>query len=426
MSTILTKAATKQGYSNEKIAFMINITAVSCCCISPFSSWMPVLKSALSVSGVKETIIYQTIPYNYSASLGILIVIFIGLFRPKAFNSIPNPNGQTIKSTKHTIEKGEKNYFEMIAFFIIISFLIGSLISMTFIYPCSNAVIKSATISIMIALLLFLWTKSINYSQIKYSVRTALKSTWDLGRLLFLIWLLTNICNNILGLANNITIYTNNTIFPIIIIPTAVFALSGIFAFSTGSAYGTFGLFIPLAAQFTNNANSTIQTIAIAAAISGSLMAASSFASDTLGLTAKNTQSDKEYLQFAQLPYSILIYTLGILSFFVSGISVQYGKIFTIIVPIIISVCIGIGYLILGAPLYLQIETTISATLIPYIAASVCNYKFSILPYPPLKYTYHSIYIMIEKYIQQRIKLFLHEIISFITQSYPLKIPGLS
>lgn len=421
MGTIFTESTIKQGFSKEKIAFMINITAVSCCCISPFSSWMPVLKSALSVSGVNETVIYQTLPYNYSALFGIFIVIFIGLFRPRAFNSIPNSSRQA----KSIMEKEKKNYFEMIVFFVIISILIVSLILMIFIFPCSNAVIKSSMISIVIALPLFIWAKAINYSQIKHSIRKALKSTWDLSKLLLSIWLLTNVCNNILGLADNISAYTNNANFPIIILPAAIFALSGIFAFSTGSAYGTFGLFIPLATQFTNNVNSTIQTMTIAAAIAGSLMAASSFASDTLELTAKNTQSNKEYLQFAQLPYSILLYTISFLSFFVSGICVQYGKIFTIIVPIIISICISIEHLILMPLLYVHIQRTISNILTFWLSIRTCNYKITTHPYPPLKYTFHSIYIMMEKYIQLKIKIFLHKILSFTTLSYLLKIPGL-
>lgn len=423
MGAILTEASTKQGFSREKIAFMINITAVSCCCISPFSSWMPVLKSALYVSGVQETVIYQTLPYNYSAFFGILLVVFIGLFKPNAFNSLPRSRKQIKSSAKQ--HKNEKNYPEMIAFLVIIFILIGSLISMMFVFQCSNAVIKSATISIMVAIPMLIKTKAINCTQIKYSVRKAQKSTWDLSKLLLSIWLLTNVCNNILGLSDNITACTNNANFPVIILPAAIFALSGIFAFSTGSAYGTFGLFIPLATHLTSNVNPTIQTITIAAAISGSLMATSSFASDTLELTAKNTQSNKEYLQFAQLPYGLLIYVLGILSFFVSGVCVQYGKIFTIIIPIAVSICIGVGHFTLSCALYAQLERLVSNRLSSYLSLRTRNYEFVTHPYPPLRYSFQSILIMTENYIQLRIKIFLQKIISYTTHSYPLKIPDL-
>ena len=418
MGTIFTTTATKQGFSKEKIAFMINITAVSCCCISPFSSWMPVLKSTLSNSGLEETMIYDILPYNYSALLGIIIVIFIGLFKPNAFNSISEVKNKTKNPIKHFQKQTMNNHSGIFAFFFIISIFIGSLLLMTFIFTCSYAIIKSTIISLSVAIPMLIYTNAIDYLQIKQSLVTAIKSTWDLSKLLISIWLLTNICNNILGLSDAITSYTNNAQFPIILLPSAIFALSGIFAFFTGSAYGTFGLFIPLATKLTINVSLNIQTITIAAAIAGSLMAASSFASDTLQLTIKNTQSNKKYLQFAQLPYSLLIYTLGILNFLISSYCIQYGKTLSIIIPIILSICTSMGLLALESLLYTQVEKIASHIVISYILATIYHYKFQTYPEPQINHTLHS------KYYKKQLYLLQNKIISFKKDSFPLKLPG--
>lgn len=289
---LLGDLAKRFGFSKEKTTFMINLTAVCCCCISPFSSWMPVIKATLINSGLQDNIIFKILPYNYTALLGIILVITIGMFKPFSFNSLP-VNCQIPQKKSKTLPL-QKNKSKITAFCLLFVILIGSLLSMTFIWQTNNAVIKSTLLSILIALPLFIKTNSIDKDRIAICIKDSLKSTWNLSKLLISIWLITSVCQNLLDMDKNIVIYTTSMSFPLNYMPVIVFAFSGLFAFLTGSSYGTFGLFIPLSVQLTQNANSSItQMITISAAISGSLMAAYSLTSDTLKLTSENVNSNR-------------------------------------------------------------------------------------------------------------------------------------
>lgn len=109
----------------------------------------------------------------------------------------------------------------------------------------------------------------------------------------------------------SIVTLTDLALIPTAFLPLIVYLISGMFAFLTGSSYGTFGLFIPIAVQLTQNVNSKIQIITIASALSGSLLASFSMTSDTLKLTIENTNGNIDYIRFAQLPYGIILYLVS-------------------------------------------------------------------------------------------------------------------
>lgn len=92
ISAILNDIAIKQGFSREKTTYSINSIAVSICCLSPFSSWMPVITQTFQVSKLGTIHLYQILPYNFTAILGILIIIIVGIYRPLSFKSTPYAN----------------------------------------------------------------------------------------------------------------------------------------------------------------------------------------------------------------------------------------------------------------------------------------------------------------------------------------------
>lgn len=423
---ILTDIAVKHGFSREKITYLINITSVSLCCLSPFSSWMPVIKRTLKISGLDESIIYKTLPYNFAAIIGLLFVIIVGLFKPLAFKSTQKNKSAIIKA--NITRKDNKLLSpEILAFCILCAVLVGSLIFMTLIKPCSNAVIKSSAVSILIGVPLFIKTNALQRNQILSCVKDSFESTWDLSRLLILIWLLTNICRTLLNMDTTVTNYVHNSSFQITYIPVAIFLLSGIFAFFTGSSYGTFGLFIPIAVQITGNSNyKNLQIVTIAAAISGSLIAASSFTSDTLKITSKNTKGDIEYLQFAQLPYSLLQFISSSFAFYLAGLFAPYGHVYSIMIPLFTIICLWVSYLILYPLVYNIYEEKIYVVHRYLTTDKLSNIQILTTNiYTMHKHTFRSLWWETEKSINIKNRLIQASIPTIHKQLYPLKMPGL-
>lgn len=421
---LLGDLAKKYGFSKEKTTFMINLTAVCCCCISPFSSWMPVIKATLINSGLQDDIIFKIIPYNYTAFLGIILVISIGMFKPFSFNSLPLST-QILQKKNETLPL-QKNKSKITTFCLLFVILIGSLLSMTFIWKTNNAVIKSSLLSILIAIPLFIKTNSINKDRIAICIKDSLKSTLNLSKLLLSIWLLTSICQDLLDMDKNIVTYTSSMYFSLSYMPVIIFTLAGLFAFLTGSSYGTFGLFIPLSVQLTQNANSSItQIITISAAISGSLMAAYSLTSDTLKLTSENVNSNIRYLRIAQLPYGVSLYVSGIISFLLSSICIPYGQCYAIIIPLFTLSSLFICYFTFLSSIHKLIEKVVFKLLIYYKLTLIYHMQTTHIPYPVHNYTFHLKYAIIEQLIENKICMLIKYAFYILLISFPLKMPGL-
>lgn len=421
-AVLLTNIAERQGFSKEKTTFLINITAVCCCCLSPFSSWMPVIKHTLFISGIEEQFIYKVLPYNFSAIIGIVFVIMIGILKPTLFNSKPYTN-KSKPTNPRSLAKSNKH--QMLAFCSLFIVLIGSLILTTFVYKSSNAVIISTSISLIVTVPLFMKTKAINKQGIISCTKDAIMSTWDLSKLLFSIWLLTNVCKVLLNMDAYIATFVNSVSLPSAYMPAIIYAFSGIFAFLTGSSYGTFGLFIPLAVQLTQGANNCAQTLAIAAAISGSLIAAYSLTSDTLKLTAENTNGDIEYLRLNQLPYGLLLYITGIICFLLSGISIPYGNYYPFLIPLFTIFNSFILYFKLVPLLCDKANALVLRAFVHLKSHILYNMQTMHAPYPIHQHTFYSKYSVIEQIVILKVKRLLKTTSNTIPLTFPLKMPGL-
>ncbi len=196
--------------------------------------------------------------------------------------------------------------------------------------------------------------------------------------------------------------------------------------FFSGSSYGTFGLFIPLAVQLTQNATSKIiQIMTISAAISGSLIAAYSLNSDTLRLTSENVNSDIAYLRFAQLPYGLLLYVMGIISFLLSSTYIPQNPLHIVSIPLFTLSILYICYFIFASLIYKIIEKVIYKILIYCKINLICHLKVVHAPYPEYNYTFHLKYAIVEQLNYIKVQLLTKYIFIISLISFPLKMPGL-
>ena len=333
ISLILAESATSIGFSKEKFSFMVNLTAVACCCLSPFSSWAPVIKSILSASGADGVVAYTAIPFNFTAMILIAVVIFTGIFKPCAFSSTPiNMKHEKVKRSKTMIPS------EIPVLFAVLALLISSLLLMTFVTDTEYPLIKSCGISLFFTVVVFLRKGYITAPKLGESFIDASVSSLKLSVLLLSIWLLANVCTNLLGLAEYIGLYATQYDFPLKIVPVVLFILGSVFAFTTGSAFSTFGLLLPVGVQLGGTSGSPmLQTVAIAAVLSGALMASFSFSSDCLPLIAEHTQCNINNLQMNQMFYASVVFLSGMVAFTVAPYMVNYGMLASYI-PIMVSI----------------------------------------------------------------------------------------
>ena len=326
--TIITPLSQRVGLKKEMVAFLINLTAISACCISPISSWSPVIKSALSTSQQSTTLSIYTIPANLTVLLFIITIIWLCFNPTKVSNNVQILPKHNISYTKTHI-----GCYDLLITFtcLIVLYFFFSGYCTTF-----SPLIPSCFFACGVATILFLKDNLLTKNQLKDVFKENLLQTTQLAQTLISIWSIVTISNKYLGLSSLILSIYDSFNISYIFVPTFVFAMAAVFSFLTGSAYGSFGLFISIASSLALQMPATGKTITIAAAISGSLFATFSLSSDTTLLCAEKTSCNLAGLRQLQFSYVLPIFVSGMIGYLIFGIA-DYNRIsYTSCIPLCI------------------------------------------------------------------------------------------
>lgn len=309
--TISGKLASRFDISKSIVAVIVNITAVTACCVSPISSWSPVIIGVLRNAGFPTQYSVISVPFNFVILFFAIYIIVLcyntGRQNASHYNRKQNPSSKDLEETN----KG------LMSLCVIIATLLISYILFNKIAAIDSPLILSSIISILVALHALYKDKLISFSQICHAVKDTVVEMTSLTLSLLSIWTFAMVCNDYLGFNTFIIECYQRLHAPTLFMPAIVFILASLFSFLTGSSYGTFNLFIPLAAQLSLNQSREYQLLAIAGAIGGSLYAVFSYSSDTTALCAQSANCQATDMRKLQLPlakhtlfWGIIGYTL--------------------------------------------------------------------------------------------------------------------
>ncbi len=313
--TIITPSATAVGFSRELVAFLINLTAISVCCISPLSSWNPVIKNALISSHLAAEFSYLTIPANLTV---IMFGITIGWLCLNVSVSANSRSGYIKRPISHedTADGNRRGCFCLLAVF---STLITFFVMFTRVDIEFSPLTLSGIITCGITAFLFIQNGLIDKQKLKDCFYLTASETTPLVFTLLSIWSFITILNQYLDFDQTVF-----QIFEIIHvtdagIPAVVFGMAAAFSFFTGSAYGSFSLFISMAANVSAQLPGNMKILTVSAAIAGSLFAVFSFSSDTTLLCSDKTGCNLSSLRALQFSYGIPIFFVELLGYVLLG-----------------------------------------------------------------------------------------------------------
>ena len=307
--TIASKFATRYSIPKYYIATIINLTAVTACCISPISSWSPVITGALKKSGIPEHYSVLSASYNIVALLFLISVIKLCYNAAKSNKKLRTAY---IANTEQINTISNKGIKLLVAIILILP--------CTYLFLCkvmniSSPLIGASILSIFLTIILLYQNKMIDKPQICVACKETLREMTSLSFSLISIWTFVMVCDTSLGFNVFITQCYKVLHTPKIFIPAILFLIAAIFSFLTGSSYGSFNLFIPLAAQLSADYSNTFKLLSVAAAISGSLFAIFSYSSDTTALCAQSTTSKIQEIRKVQFPLAKRILIIGIIGY---------------------------------------------------------------------------------------------------------------
>ena len=169
--------------------------------------------------------------------------------------------------------------------------------------------------------------------------------------ILTLAWTLKGVCDA-LSVGPYVSDVVSSSSVPIAILPAIVFAVAAFLSFSTGTAWGTFGILIPIVVPICENVDISILSIMLAATLAGSVFGDHcSPISDTTILSSTGAGCDHITHVSTQIPYALLVAGCCFAGYIVAGLTRN------VVITLVFSVALLIGALLVLHKLTLKKES---------------------------------------------------------------------
>ncbi len=391
---IMRPIADKMKISRERLAFVIDATAAPIAGLAIISTWVGLevglINDGLSSIGIDADafgVFIETIPYRF---YNILILAFIvistvlmkdfgpmrdaqvrainnkeGLSRSNLVESDLEPkDGVKLSIWNAVIPIGTLIVSALFAFYYSgYSYIMGSgdlsLIQLFESNPmsfnaikeafsasdASVALLQSSILASIVAIIMGVSKKIFTVSEAIETWCDGMKSLIITGVILVLAWSLSSVIKE-LGTAKYIITLLSGNVAPFLL-PSIIFILGSIISFSTGTAYGTMGILMPLAIPLSHAINPEMGyiTVSISAVLTGAIFGDHcSPISDTTILSSMGAGCNHIDHVKTQMPYALFTAAIAILFGYIPA---GLGLPIYLIMPIALFV-VFIGIQVLG------------------------------------------------------------------------------
>lgn len=350
VSTVMKPLTDKHQISRPKLAYIIDCTAAPVCIIAPISSWAAAVGSSLEATGYYDNgfeVFLSTIPLNLYAILSlIMILVLIGTnidYGPMVSFEKAAQKGDLSKinsSTEQVMEPSDKGKVSDMILPIIL-LIVFSIISMLYTggffqagdsymnlgsafgnCETSKSLVWGSFGALIVAFLLFVPRKLMSFKQFMNGIQEGFKTMIPACCILLLAWTIGSVCRDLL----QTPVFISNTLasadIPKFLLPAIVFVIAAFLSFSTGTAWGTFSILIPIIAPVAHTLAPELLTVSLSATLAGSVFGDNcSPISDTTILSSAGAECNHIDHVTTQLPYSLTVAACCFVGYIVAGIS---------------------------------------------------------------------------------------------------------
>lgn len=328
--------------SRAKLAHLIDSTAAPVCIIAPVSSWAASVIAVIGDTGVANpmNVFLSTIPINAYVLLTLITVIYFAFSK----DEIGIMQKYELNDTSRIIEKENVCYkyskdgrvfdlilpiVTLIAITILMMLRTGGLFEgeNDLATAFGNADVNLALVigsfsALIVAFLLYIPRKLLTFNGFMDGLVDGMKTMISAIVILSLAWTIGGITSDdYLNTGSYIASIITNSTMPMWILPVIIFIVGAFLSFSTGTAWGTFGILIPIMVPILNHTNHMhYLTVILAAIFSGSVFGDHcSPISDTTILSSAGAGCDHIAHVSSQLPYALSVGMASAIGFLVSG-----------------------------------------------------------------------------------------------------------
>lgn len=350
VGTVMSPVTDRLKISRAKLAYVVDSTSAPICIIAPVSSWAAAVGSSLAGTGAFESdfsAFISAVPYNFYALLSLLMVFCVawaGLdFGPMAraeARAASGRLGNVRGDVKEEIETSDKGSIAgmvvpLVALFIF-SFIgmlynggywgadpkyhtiAGALGNCT----AAKALVWGSFGALTVAFLQFVPTGLLSMKVFLAGCMDGMKTMLPANVILVLAWTISGVCRDLLSTPAFVQQVVSDGGMSAAFLPAVVFVVAAFLSFSTGTAWGTFGILIPIVVPVAQALDPGLVVVTLSAVLAGSVFGDhTSPISDTTILSSAGAGCSHIEHVSTQLPYACLVAACSMVGYVVSGLT---------------------------------------------------------------------------------------------------------
>lgn len=333
VGSVMRPITDKFNISREKLAYIIDATAAPICIIAPISSWAVAVSSEL---GGGLGAFMQTIPFNLYALLTLSMIVFLCFkdfdFGPMKDAELEAQNNVVSSEVEENIQTKGK-VIDLVAPMLVL--IVSSILCMAAVggffsgVDFTTAIGENPTlglalgafIALVFAICLYIPRKLMTFKQFMEGVAEGVKTMVGAIMILTLAWSLSGVCREMIGTGPFVSSIVASSSLSLNFLPLIVFLVAAFLSFSMGTAWGTFGILIPIVSMIcAGEANTSILIVTLGATLAGSVYGDHcSPISDTTILSSAGAQCDHIKHVQTQIPYATLVAGVCAVGYLVGG-----------------------------------------------------------------------------------------------------------
>ena len=374
VGTVMRPITDAHKISRAKLAYIIDSTAAPVCIIAPISSWAVAVGSNLRGTGAFESemaAFMATIPWNFYALLCIFLVLLVSLW-DLDFGAMRHAERMAREGKDATrqatgTENGLSNFksagtvWDMLI--PILALIVFSSLALLYVggywgkdpqyhsiaaafghTEAGPALVLGSFGALVTAFVLFVGRGLLSIGEFMDGMLQGIKAMLPANLILVLAWTISGVCRDLLQTQAFIGSLAGDAIFLGRLLPAFVFVLAGFLSFSTGTAWGTFGILIPIVVTVAQaiNPGSELVNISLSATLAGSVFGDHcSPISDTTVLSSASANCTHIDHVSTQLTYAILTAACSLGGYLVAGITYSL-PLSLAVATLLLLACVGV------------------------------------------------------------------------------------
>ncbi|MDR2500551.1 MAG: Na+/H+ antiporter NhaC family protein [Treponema sp.] len=375
VGTVMKPVTDRYGISREKLAYLIDATAAPICIIAPISSWAASVISyyptKTGITGMQAFV--GSIPMNLYAVLTILMALWLsvrknGDYGPMAaaqsraeIQGADARAGGSAGELPELTACGRGRVADLVipvlflVFFSIIAMLSyggfwkldraeGFWSRLATAFGNTNAgpaLSLGGFASIGAAFLLFIPRRLMGFSDFFFSIIAGVKSMVPAMIILTLAWTISGVCRDLLETGPYAASLVEQSRLPAAFIPAIMFLIAAGLSFATGTAWGTFGILIPITISVCDTVAPWLSVTSLSAVLAGSVFGDHcSPISDTTILSSTGAGCGHIDHVTTQIPYALTVAAVCVIGYLVAGFTARLG--FRASAAITLPVCLAL------------------------------------------------------------------------------------